>query len=269
MTANGLIVRKIDHVYVALADPAAAVTFLTSSLGLPVAWPLTQYSGFSSAGVGLGNVNFEVIESNSLMPSLTATSPARISGIAFEPERIDQAFLDELDRREIPHTPPLTSKGTSPEVIAGSGWTNVLFGGLMSRASVFVCEYQDTDLVDVAARQEALDVLGGGALGIERAEEIVIGSPHSSAATARWQRLFDPLQPQRSGHWRPGVGPALRIVASDQDVVERLSLRVQSRGAAQRALSALAVDINAVGDEICVHPAALCGLELRFIATGP
>src|SRR3546814_10357831 len=75
----------------------------------------------------------------------------------------------------------LPFKGASADMIAGSGWTNVIFGGLMSQDTVFVCEYRDTDLTDVTARQEALDLIGGG-----RSEERRGGKECVSTCRCRW-----------------------------------------------------------------------------------
>src|SRR5262249_53919251 len=116
-----MIVRKVDHVFVPLAAPEATFGFLTETLGLPVAWPFTEYGPFASGGVSLGSIHLEVVRSSDPLPCFVARDPARVQGIAFEPPPIDDALLAELDRRGIPHSSPAPFPGT------GHGTTGLLW----------------------------------------------------------------------------------------------------------------------------------------------
>ena len=77
-----MIVRKVDHVFVPIAAPEAAFRWLTETLGLPVAWPFTEYGPFASGGVSLGSINLEILRSSEELPFLTAREPARAASIS-------------------------------------------------------------------------------------------------------------------------------------------------------------------------------------------
>src|SRR5581483_6175780 len=169
-----MLVTKLDHIFVPLADAAGAHRWLTETLALPVAWPFTEYAAFASGGVVLGSINFEVLQSSPELPNFTARRPARVQGIAFEPTPIDDEFLAELDRRSIPHSPamPFTGSGHGH---TGLLWTNVFFPHVVDeRTMVFVCDYRIPDARDVAARRAALAAVRGGVLGIEDVETVVV-----------------------------------------------------------------------------------------------
>jgi hypothetical protein len=145
------IVAKVDHVIVPLDAPEPAFRFLTETLGLPVAWPFTHYGAFASGGVVLGGINLEVLQTSEAYPFFTAARPARVQGIVFEPMPIDAAFLAELDRRGIPHSPPMPFRG-SGHGTSGLLWTNVYFPDFLDdRAIAFVCEYHVPEARDVSA----------------------------------------------------------------------------------------------------------------------
>jgi len=55
------IIRQVDHILIQTSDAKYLFDFLADTLQLPVAWPLADYSGFTSGGVAAGNVNIEVL----------------------------------------------------------------------------------------------------------------------------------------------------------------------------------------------------------------
>jgi len=258
-----MIVRKVDHVFVPLAAPEATFGFLTETLGLPVAWPFTEYGPFASGGVSLGSINLEVVRSSDPLPCFVARDPARVQGIAFEPLPIDDALLAELDRRGIPHSSPAPFPGTGHGT-TGLLWTNVFFTDFVDeRTIVFLCDYHVPEVRDVPARRAALSAAGGGRLGLEDVAEIVVGARDPIAAAVRWQRLLAPLRPREPGGWAIGDGPALRIAATEEDAVARLVLRVRSPDAAAEALGGR----PETGGGWRVRPAALGGLELALASS--
>jgi hypothetical protein len=259
------IVAKVDHEFVPLDAPEPAFRFLTETLALPVAWPFTPYGAFASGGVALGGINLEVLQASEAYPFFTAARPARVRGIAFEPTPIDAAFLAELDRRGIPHSPPMPFHG-SGHGTSGLLWTNVFLPDFLDeRAIAFVCEYHVPEARDVPARRAALRAAGGGRLGIEDVREIVIGSPDPAAAAGRWRRLLHPHAEPVSGHWMIGNGPALRIEAGAEDAVLRLVLQVSSREHARRALAAFGLPAIDTGGEIVLQAPVLSGLDVRLL----
>lgn len=258
------IVRKVDHVFVPLEAPEAAFRFLTQTLALPIAWPFTHYGPFASGGVILGSANLEVFQASGAYGFFAAQRPARVQGIAFEPTPVDATFLADLDRRGIPHGPPLPFEGAGHGT-SGLLWTNVFFADFIDeRAVAFVCDYHVPEARDVAARRAALRAAGGGRLGVEDLHEIVIGSADPAAAARRWRRLLHP-HPEDGSRWSVGDGPGLRIVPAAEDAVLRLVLRVSSPARALDALTALGLAARRSGDEIALDAPALAGLDVRLV----
>src|SRR4051794_17303889 len=130
-------IRRIDHVSVLVADPQPLFSVLTTTLGLPVAWPIGQFVGFTGAGVGVGNVPLEIIR---FAPSRRSRIPLDRGELAVALEPIPTpAAVAELDRRGIPHAPPVPYAGGADDTPAstyagwspGAGplWTVTLLGG--------------------------------------------------------------------------------------------------------------------------------------------
>lgn len=232
-----LLVDGVDHVYVPMPDASAAFAVLAEQLELPVLWPFTSFGAFSSGGVSVGSIKLEVIEPNTTAPWCTAQKPPQIQGIAFRPTtRVDDDYLAELDGRSIARTAPsLFERDGRP------AWTNVYFLDLISdTAGAFVCDYYVPESRDLERRRRLLEECGGGRLGVLDADELVISTIDIIGARARWQRLFDPLEPADSVTWRPAIGPAITLVEGDDDRVDHLALAVRSVEAAQQVWSELA-----------------------------
>ncbi len=221
MQVRRALVRKVDHFYIPYENAETVFSFLTQVLALPVAWPYKDYGSISSGGVGLGNVNLEILRSSTLVDSFVAHRPARIQGIAFEPEPVDEEFLADLDSRGIVHSPPSPFECTLGS-FTGLLFTTVFFADFISEsAAAFVCQYHLPEITNQGARRAALDAVGGGVLGIESCKEFIIGSPDTEAAASRWQRLFDPIKPRQFGEWQIGEGPTIlsqaeRILGSNR-----------------------------------------------------
>lgn len=70
---EGPLVKKVDHIVVQTDDPKGLFDLMTEPLGLPAAWPVAVYTGFSTGGIHAGNVNIEHLTSaNPKMPQSTA-----------------------------------------------------------------------------------------------------------------------------------------------------------------------------------------------------
>lgn len=247
------LVDGVDHLFVPMADGPAAFAVLTEDLRLPVLWPFTSFGTFSSGGVSVGSVKLEIIESNDVTPFSIAQDAPQIQGIAFRPASpIDDAYLAEVDARSIQRSEPeLFERDGKP------GWTNLYFLDFVSTvAGAFVCEYHTPEPGDLETRRRALRGAGGSRLGILDAVELVIVTRDTHAARERWRRLFDPLQPVPPLTWRPPVGPAITLLAGDDERVDHLSLAVRSQAAARR-----------VWDEVA--DGALGRFPLRFVAGPP
>lgn len=232
-----MLVDGVDHVYVPMPDASTAFAVLVEQLALPVLWPFTSFGMFSSGGVSVGSIKLEVIEPNDAAPWCTAQSPPQIQGIAFRPAaRVDDEYLAEVDARSIARTTPAHFERDGKPA-----WTNLYFSDLISeRAGAFVCDYHLPESRDLERRRRVLDECGGGVLGVLDAVELVISTRDTDAARRRWQRLFDPVEPAGSLTWRLAVGPAVTLVAGDEERVDHLALAVRSVGAAEKAWAEVA-----------------------------
>ena len=244
------LVDGVDHVYVPMADASAAFGVLAGHLSLPILWPLTSFGTFSSAGVSMGSIKLEIIETNAVTPWSTAQDPPQIQGIAFRPSMpVDDAYLAGLDARSIPRTAPSLFERDGK-----AAWTNVYFSDFVSATvGAFVCDYHLPEPRDLVRRRRVLADCRGGRLGVLDAVELVISTRDTGAAAARWQRLFDPLEPAQPLTWRPTVGPSVTLVEGDDERVAALVLAVRSVEAAGKAWQEVAEE-------------ALGRLPLRFVA---
>jgi hypothetical protein len=219
VTPGRPLVRRLDHVYTVVEDPGKALRFLHDVLQLPVAWPFADYGSFASGGIGLGNLNLEIVKAGG---AFAAHHPAVITGMGFEPATaIDDAFINELDRRGIAHSPPTP----------GASWTNVNLTGVTDTEDdtlVFATEYHYPGAKDAALRRKPLDQVRGGRLRVAGAREVTIGVTDLGVANRRWQALLAPATPDRDNRWRLGRGPTLRLVHHGDNAVLGLSLTTTS-----------------------------------------
>lgn len=248
------VIERIDHVFAAYDDPEPVLEFFWTTLGLPVAWPYYDYGQFASGGVIVGSANLEILRgSPGGFPAMATSNPARLSGLAFEPTGIDDAWLAELDARRISHTPTMTQKGDG-QFGTGDLWVNVGLGGLVDtdlRTMTFTCRYLVKETLSPAERLGALNAADGGALGVVETDEIVLGTTDIDTSTRRWQRLLDPITPIDSS-WKLGVGPRLSLIPADSDAIDHLTLAVRDVATAQRVLDDADVSV-------------LNGLDLRLV----
>jgi hypothetical protein len=228
------LVRKVDHVFVPIANPTPLFTGFTETLGLPTAWADHDYGAIRSSGVCLGNANLEFVRSApDVMPALGATEPLTIRGIAFEAAD-PGAAIAELDARGIAHSPPIPSAG---EDGGQPLWTNILLGEMPPAVALaFFCEYHANVSVRGEPAMEALHACNGGMLGVKGVAEIQIGVTNLDAATAAWGRLLAPAETDRYGRFLLAEGPAIRLRRSPIDGVQGLVVEVDSVGRARDAL---------------------------------
>jgi hypothetical protein len=117
------------------------------------------------------------------------------------------------------------------------------------------------------AAAEELAACGGGALGLVRVSEVVLGAHDPPAERERWQQLLDPLRPGHDGAWRFGDGPALRLTEGGTDRIQALVCEVASLERAADFLEREGMLGARSDDEIGIAPAALQGVEIRLIAS--
>lgn len=250
------IARKVDHVFVPVADPAPLFELFTGPLGLPVAWADHDYGTFRSSGVCLGNANIEFVAGDPTVMSFFApTEPLTVRGIAFEPAEPERT-VPSLDERKLRHTPPFPFQEPGVETPL---WTNVFLAGMVGDAAVaFFCDYHEDSSLRGDAAREALHECGGGTLGVRGLSEITLGVADIEKAEERWRRLLAPLEPDRHGAFRFEDGPAVRLRKSPMDVVAGMWLEVESLEKAREVL----LDLDLLG------PTRASGVGLDYAHTG-
>jgi hypothetical protein len=129
----------------------------------------------------------------------------------------------------------------------------------------FFCKYNH-DVGERRARlQRELQNRNGGPLGIESVVELLIGARDITAAQRDWYLLLGPSRTGEESVWQVGSGPAIRLVAAQEDHLEMLRVRVTSL---ERALAFLKNE-NLLGfngaREISIERSHLAGVDLRLV----
>ena len=159
------------------------------------------------------------------------------------------------------------------------GWFNRMqLDSLMRRNLVFLVEYyyenfgerpfwsefggHDNKRAQDLARLRAK---GGGALGLERVKEVVVGVRDFARAREMWAKLYAPASEVSEGVWEIDDGPALRLVASGENSIQSLALEVSSLERAETHLRERGMIGTVTDDEITVAPEKIEGLNLRLV----
>lgn len=231
------LVRHVDHVFVPVEDPEPLFSVFAETLGLPVSWPVHDYGLFRSGGVTLGNCNLELVSGSAeVNPYFETALPATVRGIAFEPAP-GSDWGSALDERKLAHGEAEAYEGKGCHGHEGHLWTTMFVGGMVEKAAVaFLCAYAVDECLRGEHASEALARAGGGVIGVERLEEITIGTQDYKKSERRWRRFLEPNAAAEAGLWRLGDGPAIRLRESPIDGVAGLTVKVRSLADARRAL---------------------------------
>lgn len=254
---ESVVVRRVDHVNVATADPEAVAALLSRVLGLTLAWPLTDNGGYTTIGLVAGqSVTLAVDRSDGEVPFLVPTDASRFSTVAFAPIPTESAVI-ELDRRGVPHG--------APRVFPA--WTNTLLPGLLDEPDMaFLCEYT----TEAWFEEMKADVVrrfrqhGGGPAGIIGLAEVIVTTAELDAGSARWAQLLGP--PTQDLTWRFEESPALVLEPGADHRVACLVFSVRDLRAAKVAMDIEGIPSTEVADGIVLDPATLDGLPVRLRA---
>jgi hypothetical protein len=262
-------IRQVDHILVQTDDPQNLFDFLTDTLQLPVAWPISGDSGYTSCGVGVGNVNLELFRRAAREDSPRAIRPAaRFAGFAFEPHPLKDS-LPQLQSRGISFDRPDPYVSILPNGSQGALWTTVVLPQFSRpNLSIFLFEYSRAFLnVDVRRKAMAgqLVLNKGGPLGIQAIKEIILGTGDMELDKSLWRKLFAPVPPTASGVWQPGNGPAIHLVQSATERIQRISLKVGALGRAKAFLTERHLLGRVSNQEISIHPAKIQGLNISLV----
>ncbi len=263
------VIRQVDHILVETGDPAYLYEFFAETLQLPVAWPIADYSGFTSGAVAAGNVNIEVLRfADPKGPSTGSRPEARFMGLALEPYRLSDC-LPQLEARGIPYDTPQTYVSTLPDGSQGTLWTNVALTRLSRpELSVFLCEYSSAFLhAEIRRNQLAgqLALRNGGPLGIKLVREIVIGTSNLGKYGDEWRKLLTPSRQSSEVLFRAGSGPAIRLAPASSDRIQRIVLEVDSLASAKEFLSEKHLLGAASAEEIAINPSGIQQLSIQLV----
>jgi hypothetical protein len=295
------IVRRIDHILVRVDDAQydALYTLLADTLRLPAPWPPTEYPSLRSGGIFAGNVDLEILYT----PADRRRGPARCHGLVFEAWSEDTgvlaqrgiAFLPVTQAGAAPHQ-PTTARGAYTffaPMFGGTPWSRTRFSLKRLAATKFrmgnagrghALEFMFDDIyrhgvavmaaydparrdVNAARRISAaqLAARSGGALGLVRVREVVIGTTQLTASSSQWRSLLRPAREETALCWQSGDGPAIRVIASDHDGIHHLIWEVVSLAHAQAVLEDLGLLGLVLPDALTLDPEQCCGLDIRLV----
>jgi len=251
------LVRKIDHIVIHSDDPEKMMQLLSEKLALPVVWPLQPFGTFSSGGIGFGNVIIEI--------GRVSGQPGLV-GIGLEPKPSSVAeVLAGLDARALKHDAPNPHYQKDRAGENQLAWTTFGLTALPPAHTAFFCKYNiSVDESRVWQRRE-LQNRSGGPLGIESVVELVIGARDIAAAQHEWSLLLGPLRTGEEFIWQIGSGPAIRLVAAQEDHLVMLRVKVTSL---ERARAFLKSE-NLLGldgaREISLERSHVAGTDIRLV----
>lgn len=251
-----VLVRQIDHILIGSNKPEQLFRLFSEKLGLPVAWPFRSYGQFSSGGVSLGNVNIELIGSEHRQSGLT--------GVALEPTTLLSEVLSRLDVQGLKHGAPAPFSQKDSSGAERLLWTTVDMTALPPAGTVFFCKY-NFDVDERRALNNREESHGAGPLGIESVMELVIGVKDMAAAQHDWSILLGPVPPSQETLWQIGTGPAIRLVAAQEDHFVLLRVKVKSLDrdrAFLKGQNLLGVDGE---HEISIDPTHFAGADIRLV----
>ena len=263
------LLRQVDHILIEAADTRKLFDFLTETLRLPIAWPLTEYPGFSSGGASAGNVNIEVLSYSLPRGARPARRPAaRFIGLALEPLRLTDC-LAELQVRGVPHDPPEPHISKLPDGSLGTLWTNVGLPRLSDAGlSVFLCEYSSSFLHAEIRRNQLggqLALRKGGPLGVRSVKEVVVTTTDLARCRSEWERLSIVESASPAGMLPVGNGPAIRLVPASTNRIQRIVLKVNALKPARDFLEKNRLLGAASAGEVTIAPATIQGLGIRLV----
>lgn len=265
--------KDIDYVGVHINQPEPVLQFLHEALDLPLAFPLQEFPGYTSAAVSLGNMYLEITR----FGEAKQNDPAKLAILGFTHHGISfQDLPDELDDRRILHSPILPfydpqSSDEEPVTL----WQNLYLGGilgtnLVTRYFFFTAaRRKNSPSQQTSSSSRTLNLLKrsfpngmlvfteyanipgsmkkplhrttlrrrhGGKLGLLGVQSVVVSAPYWSRARRAWERLLKPIKPDSKGGVNLGAGPQLRLAEGAKPAISTLILQVKSTSRAIRAL---------------------------------
>lgn len=263
-TENLSMVKKVDHVTINSTDPAALFHTFTKTLGLPLAWPLSSYPGFTTGGVFLGNMNIEMLQfAGTGQVGENSLDRTFIYGIVLEPYSLSEV-MDELRLRGAgPSEPRDQMREVDGEQV--KVWTNVILNGLSTdNYIVYLCEYTQKMQETMAQRVRDNPVPLGG-IGVTGVQEVIVTSKRVVHARNLWGRVFDPAVMSMDGKLHFDYGPAVFLSEGTMDVIEGLVVEVASLQTAKQFLLQNGLLGESSATEISIDPRKVQNLNIKLV----
>ncbi len=298
-------VRRIDHLIIRVDDAQYDdfYALFAETLRLPTPWPPTEHPTLRSGGVFAGNVDLELlyvpsphITDQAVLYGVVFEAWASDSR-EFTRRKLDYLPIPYLKSEAGKPPAPLWMNYFLPGLIGSNLWQRLLFGlkklipdrvwirratqsGESARAVqfmfnavyrhgvVFAVKYNPV-WRDIDAERRVsvaqLDMRAGGVLGLVRVREVVVGTTQLTQTSSLWRTLLRPAIEETGLCWQVGDGPALRVIAAEQDGLHHMVWEVASLADAQAALEQLGLLGVVMADEISLDPTQCYGLDIRLV----
>lgn len=207
------------------------------------------------AGFSVGNAYLEPCGPYQDDAPFSPDRPARFHGLTFSPATTIADAAKALEERGIPHSGVMAS-GDMPRFVYLRDTS--LTG---ERLAVSIWEIPNTnDHANLRFLRSSLDESKGGALGVQRLEEVRIGF-RETANLGQWRKFMAPAQ--REGDvWFVGEGPALRFVPGHDLQPESVVLKIESLEKANTVLLRKNLAHKVSPDQIEVDTTHTSGLRI-------
>ena len=252
-------ITRVEHFFAESGSMEVLLDFLKQDLGLPEAWQDQDYGVFATGAVSLGNVVFEVVR----FPDTDPGDPARLAGIALEPEGDTQSLLAWMTARGVVHGTPERFPPEGPAFFENTP----LPGLIPNAANVFVCDYKERQMI-LEGRAESralLEERDGGPLGLLGVEELLVESTDLSRSLRAWSAVVPGTRSEGEDIMVEfDQGPRIRIRRGASDRFAGISLLVRSLDDAEDFLESRGLLGPLVPGGLSMTPEAVGGLVIMI-----
>jgi hypothetical protein len=291
------IVKTIDHLLIRVSNPDLLYSIFHQQLLLSQAWPVMATPFFVSGGLHLGNTNLEIIRVG------RQPKPVSLYGIAFDFHPFEES-LPELERRGIPHTPPLPFVQVDEQGWQMIAWTSVFLGGMLDShplQQIFFKANQNPDIekwemkgrpgssnrpfgipyiYNTVYRKAATFGINynpawasnyirkeptRAGLGLRGVYEVTIGTRNFHQAREVWNNLLDPLPEVSEGVWRLPDDLHIRLIPHREEKILGMIWQVASLNRAAQFLHRRNMLGPEVNEMVTIDPAKIFGLQIRLL----
>lgn len=266
-----VLVRQVDHITLNADEPEQLFRLFTETLGLPVVASFRSIEVAASRMILTGLVGFDSINVE------LAHAPGRqpgLMGVALEPSGSVSDLVAGLDAQGLEHGAPASqyvkdSSGKERLAYTNTSMISLLPGGIFFcryDAAYMQSQYGAADTGERRARaQRELQNHDGGPLGIQSIVELGIGVRDITAAKRDWRILLGSPQAGEEFVWQLGAGPAIRLVAAQEDHLVLLRMKVKSLERARAFLkreNLLGLD---TGHELALERSRVGSADIRLV----